>query len=309
MADKYYTSTFLPIKKNLQTKELSWAVPGLLQDAYAAYTAPSRALQGQIDVNSPQGLLEANNFALNIVGGSSLPKLGTKMQPGSLGITAWHGTPHEISGNKLDLSKIGTGEGNQSYSHGFYFAEAPAVATTYKMPSKGVEGTAARYLNMYKTPENAISALEDNLTSNITELGKQHTQKAIDLLKQGKATTGNLYKVDIADEAIPKMLDWFEPVPKDVHQNLSSKAMEKWQSGLSDTSGQHLYKELVKNFWWGGSKTPEADASSWLLQNGIPGVKYPDAGSRGLNRTGTNNYVIYDPNLVKILEKNGLLIP
>ena len=39
MADKYYTSTFLPIKKNLQTKELSWAVPGLLQDAYAAYTA------------------------------------------------------------------------------------------------------------------------------------------------------------------------------------------------------------------------------------------------------------------------------
>ena len=55
MADNYYTSTFLPLKKNLRTKELSFAVPGLLSDAYAAYTAPGRALQGQIDPNTPQG--------------------------------------------------------------------------------------------------------------------------------------------------------------------------------------------------------------------------------------------------------------
>ena len=265
------------------------------RDALAALlkgdTAP---IMAKLNEKSSANPMDAVNFGLGVA---------------PLGITAYHGTPHEIVGNKLDLSKIGTGEGNQSYSHGFYFAEAPLVAKTYKMPSKGAEGTAATYLNMYKTPENAISALQDTLTSNITELGRQHTQKAIDLLKSGKATTGNLYKVDIADEAIPKMLDWFEQVPADVHKNLSSKAMEEWQSGLSDTSGSHLYKELVKNFWWGGSKTPEADASAWLLKNGVPGVKYLDAGSRGLDRTGTNNYVVYDPNLVKFLEKNGTVLP
>ncbi len=86
MADNYYTSTFLPIKKNLRTKELSLAVPGLLSDAYAAYTAPSRALQGQIDTTSPQGLLEANNFALNFVGGGSLPSITKPMEKGVLGV-------------------------------------------------------------------------------------------------------------------------------------------------------------------------------------------------------------------------------
>jgi len=46
-------------------------------------------------------------------------------------LTAFHGTPHKILG-KFDISKVGTGEGAQSYGHGMYFAQAKPVAETYK---------------------------------------------------------------------------------------------------------------------------------------------------------------------------------
>lgn len=45
------------------------------------------------------------------------------------GITVYHGSPHKW--DKVDLSKIGTGEGAQAYGHGFYAAESPGVAKSY----------------------------------------------------------------------------------------------------------------------------------------------------------------------------------
>ena len=46
------------------------------------------------------------------------------------GITAYHGSPHDF--DEFDTSKIGTGEGNQSYGHGLYFAEHEPVAKGYR---------------------------------------------------------------------------------------------------------------------------------------------------------------------------------
>ena len=51
--------------------------------------------------------------------------------PGVAAMTAYHGTPHTIQG-KFDISKVGTGEGNQSFGHGMYFAENPNVAKQYQ---------------------------------------------------------------------------------------------------------------------------------------------------------------------------------
>ena len=41
-------------------------------------------------------------------------------------ITAYHGSPHSF--DQFDLSKIGTGEGAQSYGSGLYFAENEGTA-------------------------------------------------------------------------------------------------------------------------------------------------------------------------------------
>ena len=262
-----------------------------------------------------------------------------------LGITAFHGSPYTF--DKFDLSKIGTGEGAQAYGHGLYFAENPNVAKTYKMPSRGVEATAATHLNMYKTPERAISALEDQLGSNITQLGRQHTQDAIDLIKSGKATTGNMYTVDIADETIPKMLDWNKPISEQ-HPDVQSAISPIVKSyGLpSSELGASVYKatqellgqenrlinqrdslfgkyqkegmtlsDAVKSMSpedrqafslisekIGNLKNTPQMASNYLQKRGVSGIRYLDQGSRDMGQ-GTNNYVVFDPNTVKILER------
>ena len=46
------------------------------------------------------------------------------------GITAYHGSPHDF--DEFDTSKIGTGEGAQSYGHGLYFAGHEPVAKGYR---------------------------------------------------------------------------------------------------------------------------------------------------------------------------------
>jgi len=114
---------------------------------------------------------------------------------------------------------------------------------------------------------------------------------------------GNLYKVDIPDALIPKMLNWYEEVPEDVRKNISTKAMEQFGSGISPTTGEKLYKELTFSLKQAGSKNPEADASKWLLEQGIPGIKYENMQMVKGQGRGTNNYVMFDPTQVKMLDK------
>lgn len=131
--------------------------------------------------------------------------------PNLMGLTAYHGTPHTIKG-KFDINKVGTGEGAQAYGHGMYFAENPAVAKEYQKMLRGPEGTAQHYLEMYKTPESAISAIQYEIKPNLTAEAKKHSLDAIEVLKSGKELKGNLYKVDIPDADIPKMLDLDKPL-------------------------------------------------------------------------------------------------
>ena len=61
---------------------------------------------------------------------------------GILPLDVYHGTPHRLPPTprnplgEFDASKIGTGEGAQSYGHGIYTAENPNVAKTYKQTAK-----------------------------------------------------------------------------------------------------------------------------------------------------------------------------
>jgi hypothetical protein len=116
-------------------------------------------------------------------------------------------------------------------------------------------------------------------------------------------TEGNLYKVDIPDNLIPKMLNWYEEVPENLRKKLSAKAMDQFGSGISPSTGEKLYKEIAFSLKQAGSKTPEADASKWLLEQGVPGIKYENMQMVKGQGIGTNNYVMFDPKQVKILDK------
>ena len=260
-------------------------------------------------------------------------------------LTAYHGTPHKILG-KFDISKVGTGEGNQSYGHGMYFGQAKETGETYRkalsgrtelgeMPSDPAFIHAVESFREVGTPITAIPA-------EMKKAYKSATDKDINLAIQA-TEKGNLYKVDIPDADIPKMLNWDEKVPEDLRSRISQATLKEFGNGATGTSGEHLYKEIVFEMRRNGSKTPEADASKWLLNQGIKGIKYQDEGSRNwrmltpeestsgkyvvgkwpgggkeskqfdnlkdaqkyFDQNQTSNFVVFEPSTVKILEENS----
>jgi hypothetical protein len=170
-------------------------------------------------------------------------------------------------------------------------------------------------------------------------------QDAIDILKTNQLQpTGNLYKVDIPDADIPNMLNWDLPIsqqPKSVQKafqsimqkNVSPEGMDiggakildnrnrqtdptqvqPWvmKSGdtmfgltqkdvdqlISNETAKGLYGKLAADL---GSQRA---ASEYLQSQGVKGIRYLDQGSRG--KSGTSNFVVFDPTDVKILEQNS----
>jgi tetratricopeptide (TPR) repeat protein len=192
----------------------------------------------------------------------------------TLGQPAYHGSPHVF--DRFSISKIGAGEGNQSYGWGLYFAENPAVAEGYQRALGG-------------------------------------------LLPSGKVK-GALYRVEIPDTAVAKMLDWDKPLGEQAPGVKAALGLDKptkdreaaWdninvfppygENGRRDYSadplaitGRALYKLLSPN---------EKDATYLLQQKGIPGIKYLDGASRK-HGEGTHNLVVFDDTLVTITHKDG----
>lgn len=251
--------------------------------------------------------------------------------PGAM--TVYHGSPYRFT--NFDVNKIGSGEGNQVYGHGLYFAEAPAVAEGYQKRlaggtdpytynwqgnqyEGGVKGDPIAHalgLSYHQSPQVARNVAKEGINASkagepwaLDMGGADYYQKMYEAASQIKkkdikAMQGALYKVDLPDEKVAQMLDWDKAVPEDIRQKLSSAMMDKFGSGATGTSGEKLYKEIQKNFEWSGSKNPAKDASEFLQQQDIPGIRYLDAGSR--KKGGTSNFVIFDPSHLTILERNN----
>lgn len=245
---------------------------------------------------------------------------------GILPLDVYHGSPHIFPPTpknplgEFDASKIGTGEGAQAYGHGIYVAEAPGVATDYAKklgPSTAMQSSqdirermgrfADAIAQRYKP--DAISPIQDVLLN-----PDKYPQRVVNATKKIseaedaaylKATKGNLYKVDLPDKKIARMLDWDKPLsdqPEFVKNTLiyDMGVDDNWSSISGDSSGGALYDAMLKEY---GS--PEA-LSAALMNQGIPGIKYLDATSRSAGK-GTRNFVVFpgEEKSMTILERNG----
>jgi hypothetical protein len=116
--------------------------------------------------------------------------------------------------------------------------------------------------------------------------------------------TGSLYKVDLPDEHIAKMLDWDKPLSQQAPevQKAFEPYFEKSWGGMPEPDqklGIYIQDRLMGNGY-------APYFSQDMQQAGIPGIRYLDGGSRGTGQ-GTSNFVVFpgNENLLQILERNG----
>jgi len=302
------------------------------------------AAETMASIKAGQGL--GNGPASNAL----LGKIAEAYNP--VAMTVWHGSPHNFS--KFDASKIGTGEGNQAYGYGLYLAENPGVAEFYqKMVNTGsISKQAKKFVR-----ENIIAGADnDAILKAATSSKNQATRWDLEDVKRGipasrndyvnamdevqefltknpiSQTDGSLYKVDLPDNQIAKMLDWDKPLSQQprIMETLTPENMgltlrqpvdggfmayvgsngkpiglqikgatpeafrQKWIDRLNEFGNAEGGAGRAVGYLGGTSTSGELApaVSGALRQAGIPGIKYLDATSRGVG-TGTRNFVTF----------------
>jgi len=282
---------------------------------YGEENLPTRSDMSDYRSVMPQVRSEAEQKIMNLAMGSVMP-----LQ------TVWHGSPHVF--DKFDLSKIGTGEGAQAYGHGLYLAESPQVAKEYRTnltrSAQGkmlIDGTEAK-----PGPDSwaaaALFSAKGDAKAVIDAIPRIAVDPTMEAWQQRIAAVGKLagkdikyqppgavYKVDLPDEHIAKMLDWDKPLsqqPQNVQAALKPLGFTGRQKGaeiLNDLSVQMSgHKVTDGTIPFGRYDIGQRAASAKLKELGIPGIKYFDGGSRAAGN-GTRNFVIFDPDIAKILKR------
>jgi hypothetical protein len=227
--------------------------------------------------------------------------VGTALKDIGKGIRAYHSSPHDF--DKFDLSKIGTGEGHQSYGRGLYFSDNPAVSGQggaywhqFKEHFLGPESEAADYLARAQfNRQHALQrVLEDQArirasqattySPDLPESNWWHPSNAdklqavADLLKTDKPVGPRTYEVNI--NAKPEqLLDWNKPlqaqpegIQRLVQDNPRLGGNDMVRGQLVSPSGENIYRRL---------QAGKGDAAPKVLDAyGVPGLKYLDQGSR-----------------------------
>jgi hypothetical protein len=289
--------------------------------------------------------------------------------------TVWHGSPHKF--DKFDASKIGTGEGAQAYGHGLYLAQSPKVARDYqrKLSDSELLLNGKPFADQYDTVRGEFGedvgallqyAVDNGLTPTkqmlrsyikdpsaakyfgdpaITDKSVPAFHKALKVLEDAEnKTLGNLYKVDLPDEKIARMLDWDKPLSQQSPevQKAALKLAGAGSDGLAWIKSADAFPSFVTDpeviaqlnrlnpmtvasegysmadplfmtgkdlhYSLGGrAMNSSGNGEKAMRAAGIPGIRYLDGGSRGAG-AGSSNYVVFpgEEEALKILERNGI---
>ena len=254
---------------------------------------------------------------------------------------------------ELDASKIGTGEGAQAYGHGLYLAEAKGTAKYYAdnlakieegmtlqvtnpTRGKGIANDFHKFVhetyldaaaNIEKGAKLDPIAFKNDVFTLFDDFGKYpltSEQKenlwkqmiANGAIKKANKVSSNIYKVDLPDEQIAKMLDWDKPLSQQapgVRKAFLSTRKNLTPMDIENLGGRAAVNQLygmdntVDNFLgaWQSLRGSKDAGEKMLRDAGITGIRYLDGGSRGAG-AGTSNFVVFDPAHMNILERNGV---
>jgi hypothetical protein len=231
----------------------------------------------------------------------------------ALPMDAWHGSKNRFPPTaknplgEFDPTKIGTGEGAQMYGIGHYLAESPNVAKRYTPRDEKYE---SKLLSMYNRAEargdySSMEVLESAMMHSTPEELRKNYPNAAKLIDQIAKIPqkGSLYKVDLPDDQIVKMIDWDKPFsqqPAEIQDIMRGRLSAEDMSIAKkyDSPGSVLYQMIsasdeAKDVT---AAYPGAEqASQYLRERGVPGVKYLDEASRDAGE-GTSNFVVFPGN-------------
>ncbi len=240
------------------------------------------------------------------------------------GITAYHGSPYDF--DRFDMSKIGSGQGANTYGPGLYFAEAEDVAKAYRDELTRAVGDwklngqktgtldGRDVFNMPPAEQRVLATLThertpEDVRAYLDYRGDREGLAVVDeWLKSGALVpdrAGRLYEVRI-NAAPEDFLDWDKPFleqPDSVQRAMRAAGQHPERSGpfgtqeMSDMSvGEMLRRALSdKNHL----------IHETMREDGVPGIKYLDQGSRSAGE-GSRNYVVFDDKLIDIVKKYGI---
>lgn len=305
------------IKGGLKAASAAKKAPELIKKTINAGMSAGQAGERLAERTIPQ-VMERGGVGADILQGMSR---GT-VSP----MDVYHGSPHKF--DRFDASKIGTGEGNQAYGYGLYLAENPGVAETYqKMVNTGsISKQAKKFVR-----ENIIAGADnDAILKAATSSKNQATRWDLEDVKRGipasrndyvnamdevqefltknpiSQTDGSLYKVDLPDEKIAKMLDFDKHLSEQSAEVKNILFPYQKEIGGSFGTGEQTLKEIAFERRMKGLDDSPAAVAQQLRDMGIPGIKYLDGTSRGAG-TGTRNFVTFpgEEQSMTILERNG----
>jgi hypothetical protein len=221
-------------------------------------------------------------------------------------IRVYHGSPHRFDQPRMD--RIGTGEGGQAFGYGLYFAELEPVAREYRIGQFSLSDPhiqATAYLDAAggnrQTALARLAADMDRLSRHPEYI--QSLERAADLLRTERfRPTGHMYEANL--HARPEQfLDWDRRLA-DQSEAIRDALRRSGHDVLPHETGESAYHAIANRLLGGNQE----QASAALGRFGIPGIRYLDAGSRGV-REGTHNYVVWSPEIIEMLRRYGFVGP
>lgn len=250
-------------------------------------------------------------------------------------MTVYHGSGAKF--DKFDHSHMGEGEGVQAYGWGTYVTEVEGIGRTYAkaMAAKGDGALPKRNLYTVEIPEDINSALsKDEILKGLDSLGKElfsgyglndvqinavfgttrewykfgntATSGYFPLKKAFKAYGIDAETIDkrIHDEAMEDRQK--NPAGYGFYLNWAGR-IDMWieKLGISEdeyerydmATGRDAYRYLESKL--GGAK----EASDYLSDHGYVGISYPAQYRSGGRSDGARNYVIFNENNAKIVDR------
>jgi hypothetical protein len=112
---------------------------------------------------------------------------------------------------------------------------------------------------------------------------------------------GSLYKVDLPDPLIARMLDWDKPLSQQAPE-VQTALQQASEIRRKQTGGAFGPLDMSQR----GRDIVPSMGEGRLRQAGIPGIRYLDGGSRA-DGAGTSNFVVFpgEESALTILERNG----